>query len=363
MKKYLFFIAAALITASAGAKAPQTPPVRNVILMIGDGMGLAQVHLGMSGTKEPMAITRAQYIGLITTHSANNSVTDSAAGGTALACGVKTDNGTVGMDPQGNTVTNLTERARDKGLATAIVATKDITDATPATFTVHSKKRHLEDEIAYAQATSGFDVFIGGGRANFEKRADGINLSDSLRARGYRVVYTIDALDSVAKTNGKIFAMLADKHQPKAPSRANMLPRATADVLEMFRKSSPKGFFAMIEGSQIDSGGHSKDAEVMYNEVIDFDAAVRVAFDFADRNPGTLVVVTADHETGGLTFPSKSEDFLLSDQGLKLNFSVGGHTGIMVPVYAYGTGASAFSTFMDNTDIPKKIAALLNLKW
>jgi alkaline phosphatase len=305
---------------------------------------------------------RAQHIGLVTTYSANNRVTDSAASGTALACGVKTNNGRVGVDPEGNILINITERAREKGMATGIVVTKDITDATPAAFSVHVKSRKLPAQIAMEQMRSGIEILVGGGLNNFEKREDKANLSDSLRARGYKVVYSLDEL--LAVDQEKVAGLLAPVHMKKAhEGRGDFLSQATEHVLELLKKSSNEGFFAMIEGSQIDGAGHANDAKGVLAEVLDFNKAIEAAYAFADRNPGTLVIVTADHETGGLTLPSGNEDFLLSDQGLKIIFSTGGHTAAMVPIYAYGAGSDVFSTIMDNTDVPKKLAALLGVKW
>ncbi len=359
----VFFAVGAFAGTPYGAQAakPAQAEVKNVIFMIGDGMGLTQMQLAMMNSQEPLAMERAQYIGLAKTFSANNRVTDSAAAGTALSTGTKTNNGFVGVDPQKNGLKNLIERSRESGLATGVVVTKDITDATPAAFLAHQPSRKLAEDIALDVVASDVDLFIGGGRKNMEKRQDGVNLSDQLRAKGYTVAYTIEQVQAV--NNGKLAAMLADGHLPTmVKGRGDFLPLATAQALKILTADSKKGFFMMVEGSQIDSGGHANDAVFVQTEALDFDNAVRVAFDFADRNPGTLVVVTADHETGGLTLPSGNSDFLLADQGVKPTFGTGGHSAVMVPVYAYGTGAANFTGVMDNTDLPKKIAALLGLK-
>lgn len=214
------------------------------------------------------------------------------------------------------------------------------------------------DEIAADIVASGVDVFIGGGRNYFEKREDGRNLSDSLRDKGYAVAYSLDEVK--ATRQGKVAGMVIDT---KLPSILNgrdtsYLASATSEALRLLDNNT-KGLFLMVEGSYIDSGGHANNADYVISETLDFDRSVRVAFDFADRNPGTLVIVTADHETGGLTIPSGNEDFLLSDKGIKFLFSTGAHTGVRVPVFAYGTGAQNFSTVMDNTDLPGKIEELM----
>ena len=348
-----------LVFFQSGASAQETP-VKNIIFMIGDGMGLTQTYSAMLRSERPLAFERAQYIGLSKTYSANNRVTDSAASGTAMATGHKTYNGAIGVDTDKKPVENIAERARKKGLATGIVVTKDITDATPAAFMSHQPSRKMAEEIASYIASSVVDLFIGGGRNRFEQRKDGIDLTDRLRKQGYEIAYTLDEVKNV--NSGKLAGLLAPGHMKKmTEGRGDYLPEATAQALSILKNNSPKGFFLMVEGSQIDSGGHANDAEVVISETLDFDKAIAVAFDFADRNPGTLVVVTADHETGGLTIPSNKSDFTLGESGIQHLFSTKGHTGVMVPVYAYGAGARNFSTIMENTDLPKKMAALLGL--
>ena len=147
-----------------------------------------------------------------------------------------------------------------------------------------------------------------------------------------------------------------------------MLPRATDQALRLLSANGDKGFFVMIEGSHIDNGGHDNNAETVLSEIRDFDAAVKIALDFADRTPGTLVIITGDHETGGMTLPSDENKFDMGklQPGDKnratVQFSTKGHTACLIPVYAYGAGAARFSGFMDNTDIPKRIAEALHLK-
>ncbi|MDR0907148.1 MAG: alkaline phosphatase [Rikenellaceae bacterium] len=345
--------------ATAKKKKDATPEVKNVILMIGDGMGLAQV----AGTiinqgYEPLNIERAQFIGLSKTYSANNRVTDSAAGGTALSTGVKTYNGAIGVDAEGQPVETILEKAEAAGLATGLVATYSVTNATPAAFVAHVTSRKMEERIAEFYLTAGVDVFLGGGKQFFTQREDGRDLTAELRARGYTMVDNL--ADILAFEGEQLGALLSDNAMPKmVDGRGDYLPQATAKALEILKNNSPKGFFVMVEGSQIDRGGHSNDASVVFTETVDFDRAVGVAMDFADRNPGTLVVVTADHETGGLSIPSGKPDFSLPDQGVKYEFGTGGHTAIFVPIYAYGTGASHFSRIMENTAIPRTLEQLL----
>jgi alkaline phosphatase len=357
----IFFPFAALIFAGLLVQCKTRPaetadtPVKNVILLIGDGMGLAQTTAAMiAGQDAPLAIERAPVIGLQTTRSADRRVTDSAAAGTALATGTKTTNGMIGVAPDSAALTSVLEKAAGKGLSTGLVATYRITHATPASFIAHDPDRNAEENIAADFLDTDITLLIGGGRNRFEQRRDGRNLSDELKARGYRVVYTEQELQGI--TSGKLAALLADSHLPDILGGRNprYLTDATDKALEILSQND-RGFFVMIEGSMIDEGGHDNSIDKIVAETADFDRAVGRAFDFADAHPGTLVVVTADHETGGLTLPADD------GAGVAYRFSQGNHTATLIPVYAYGTGAERFAGFMDNTDIPKRIIELLDL--
>lgn len=339
---------------NAVAETAETP-VKNVILLIGDGMGLVQLSDAVLTSDAPIAIERAQVVGMQTTVSASHKVTDSAASGTAMATGTKTYNGAIGVDTDTVALTSILERAADKGLSTGLVATYRITHATPAAFIAHEADRDNEQAIAADFLDTDITFFVGGGRLMFEQREDGLDLSDSLRAKGYQVVHTQDELGAL--TSGRVAGLLADSHLPAMfeGRDPNYLAGITDKALEILSQNEA-GFFAMIEGSMIDGGGHANSIEMIRSETLDFDRAVARAFDFADSHPGTLVVVTADHETGGLTLPQGG-----SRDSLAYEFSTGGHTATLVPIYAYGAGAGRFAGFMDNTDIAKRIAELLNL--
>lgn len=361
MKKLIIGIAAlAFASCNTGTDsrqcpdAAQQPQVRNVIYMIGDGMGLTQVSATMLSQPQPLPLERAQYVGLQKSQSASDKVTDSAASGTALSTGTKTNNGMIGVDPDKQPLQSVRALAEEAGMSTGVIATYSITDATPAAFVAHNESRVNQEAIAEDFLKTDIDLFIGGGRDYFNKRADGKNLCKELETKGYRVASSIDEIKTIEK--GKVAGLLSEKHMPSMiDGRGDILPTATAQALTILSNNHPEGFFLMVEGSQIDGGGHANDAEKVITETVDFNAAVKVAFDYADSHPGTLVVVTADHETGGLTLPAEGN-------GFKTEFSTGGHTGMLIPVYAYGAGAENFSGIMDNTDIPKKIAKLLGLK-
>lgn len=362
MKRTLLLWAVALLFGNGAAfaqqTAPQTDEVRNVILMIGDGMGLGQVAAYMIENRyQPVSFDRAPYTALCKTYSANNRVTDSAASATAMATGHKTNNSFVGMLPDGTPVTNLTELARDKGLATGIVVTSHLMDATPSGFAVHVPNRHMGREIAEQYLGTNFDLLAGGGRSYFLPREnDDRDLLAQLQQQGY--TYAATPEEFYAADRLPIIGLFADKYMDAAPQRGDYLLRATAHTLELLDRQN-KGFFAMIEGSQIDGACHGNNPETMLAEMKDFDDAVNCAFDFADTHPGTLVVVVADHETGGLTILSNKKDFTASESGIEYKYSTTSHSGTPVVLYAYGAGASNFSGMMENTEIFRRIKALL----
>lgn len=327
------------------------PKVKNIILMIGDGMGVPQVYAAITANGGKSNFQRFPVSGFSITWSSDNYVTDSAAGGTALACGKKTKNGTIGMDSEGNAITSILELADENGYNTGLVATCSMTHATPASFIAHQPSRKMDEAIAADYLNTDIDVVIGGGRQFFSAREDKRNLLADFRKKGYEVVFTLDSVNTKAK---KVVCLTADNHPPKyAEGRGNMLPDATQKAISILSQGK-KGFFLMVEGSQIDWGGHANDVEYVLDEALDFDRAVAQALDFAARDGNTLVIVTADHETGGLTLPAGN----LENGTLEARFSTDDHTGCMVPVFAYGPGAIYFSGIFQNTAVFDKMRML-----
>ena len=344
---------------------PTEPKVKNVIYLIGDGMGIAHITATqVAQDYEPLNMERAEAVGLCKTYSANNRITDSAAAGTALATGYKTNNGMIGMTPDKQPHPSIREKAEKSGMATGVVATYPVTNATPAAFVAHVESRHNEDEIATYYLSNELDVFMGGGSKRFDQRADSLNLLDELRGKGYIVAQDLAELEGV--TEGKVAFLPTEDSMPAyLNGRGDYLPEATAKALEILTnnaKGKKKGFFLMVEGSQIDGKAHGNDLEGMVAELKDFDNAVKVAFDYADQHPETLVVVTADHETGGLTIVNGNRKFDLHDHQVDYIWTTHGHSGGMVPVFAYGYGAEHFSGVFENTDLPKIISRLLGLE-
>lgn len=362
MRRLLFLLCASALP--FGAVQAQTNPlggeVKNLIYMIGDGMGLAQVSLLMiERGYEPVSFDRAQNIALISTYSANNRVTDSAAAGTALAAGHKTDNGMLGQTPDGTPVESMIALAARDGRPTGEVVTSSLQHATPAAFYAHVADRDDDGHITEWLVRSGVDVLFGGGAGRISD-----DQLAAFRSEGYRIVKNLEETRDIV--SGKVLGLFARKHLPSAlKGRGDYLPRATEKALEILganAQESGQGFLLMVEGSQIDWAGHANDAELLLAEMSDFDRAVGVAMDFADTHPGTLVVVTADHETGGLSIPSNDEDFHLSDSGVSYEFSTGGHSGTLVPVYLYGTGAGRINGILDNAELSKRLMQLLGLE-
>lgn len=326
---------------------------KNVIYLIGDGMGIAQVYAGMTANQGKLYMSTMKNIGFQTTYSGDNFITDSGAAGTALATGVKTYNGAIGVDMDTVSVQNIREVFEANGMATGVVSTSSITHATPASFVAHQPKRSMYEAIAADFLKTDIDVFIGGGYNHFTKREDGEDLTIDLKNKGYQIATTLDEAGKVKK--GKLAGLLAPEHiQQQRTGREDMLKEATDIALEIL-DNDKDGFFLMIEGSQIDWGGHQNDTEYIITEVLDFDRAVGEALKFAAKDKETLVVVTADHETGGMTINGGD----LKTGKVVGAYTWGNHTAVITPVFAFGPGADQFRGFYDNTDIPKKIKQLL----
>ncbi|MGQ8336409.1 alkaline phosphatase [Sunxiuqinia sp. A32] len=324
---------------------------KNIILMIGDGMGTSQIYAGLTANHGNLFLSNFKNVGFSKTYSSDNYITDSAAGGTALSAGIKTYNGAIGVNPDTLDVKTILELAEENNKSTGLVSTSAITHATPASFIAHQPSRNMYEAIAADFLQTDIDLFIGGGYKHFTQRKDGKDLTVELKKKGYQVLQDIDEIAKVK--SGKLAGLTADEHNPRYDERGDMLPVATETAINLLSKNN-KGFFLMVEGSQIDWGGHQNDAIYIVEEMLDFDQSIGKALEFAAKDGNTLIVVTADHETGGLSVSGGN----LSTGDFKGGFTTGGHTGIMVPVFAYGPGAENFTGIMENTDIPKKMMEL-----
>lgn len=359
--KNIFFVLL-LVAAGLFATACQTEEnvqtkktPKNIILLIGDGMGVSEVYAGLTANGGTLNLEKCTHYGFSKTHSSSHYVTDSGAGGTAISAGVKTYNGALGVGPDSLPVKTILEYAEDKGLSTGLVSTSSITHATPASFISHQKSRYFYEAIAADFLKTDVDVIIGGGRHNFMKRADSVNLIDQLIKNGYSVKYNMVDINNTS--SGKLFGLTADMHNPRySEGRGNFLPEATETAARLL-SANENGFFLMIEGSMIDWGGHGNDIKYIIEEMLDFDRAIGEALKFAEADGETLIVITADHETGGLGI--NNGDFATGE--VTPGFTTKGHTGVMVPVFAYGPGAEEFAGIHENTDLFDKMMRLLKL--
>ena len=338
---------------------------KNVILLISDGTGLSQISSAFFYKESTPNYTRFKNIGLIKTSSSKEDITDSAAGATAFACGVKTYNGAIGVDDNETPVKNIVEIVSTKGIKTGVIATCAITHATPASFYAHVKSRGMEEEIALDLVGSKIDFFAAGGIDFFNKRKDGQDLINTLKNKQFSINTNALANFSEIQSNEKVGFLLAGKELPRIEDgRGDFLSKATELGVQYLNKDN-SGFFLMSEGSQIDWGGHGNDASYLISELIDFDDAIGKALDFAEKDGNTLVIVTSDHETGGFTLAAKkkkredgSEYSDYSEIGP--TFSTGGHSATLIPVFAYGPGSENFIGVYENNEIFEKILKVTN---
>jgi alkaline phosphatase len=328
---------------------------KNIILLIGDGTGLAQWYSAYTANHGRLNIFQLTDIGFSITTSSDSYITDSAAGATAMATGKKTNNRFVGVDSAGKVLTTIAEKCKQHHFNVGIISNGDITDATPASFYAHRNERSMSEAIAMDFVSSDFDVLIGGGEKWFKARKDNRDLLNELSKKNYS---TRTSFQSLNEMKDKRFVILEDAAVvSKMKGREDFLSRSLLKTTAVF-SSQPRPFFIMEEGAQIDWGGHDNNMEYVVREALDFDLAVGEAMKFVDQNKETLLVITADHETGGLTLLNGdlSQGFVFG------KFSTNDHTGITVPVFAYGPGADQFRGVYQNTEIYTKLVKLLGVE-
>jgi len=328
--------------------------LKHVILLIGDGMGLAQIHAGWIANHGNLNITMMRNSGFSQTAAVNSGNTDSAAGATAMAVGEKTNNRYIGMGPDDRNRINMADTLAILGVKTGIISSGDITDATPAAFYAHQLDRSFNQAIAKDFLSSHVDILIGSNERSFLANAD-TTLMSAIKAKGYHWSSTLT--DFKQQKKGKQLVLLPDSAtRPVKDGRDDMLLQSLNKTIELL-SSNKNGFFIMAEGAQIDYGGHANDLKYMVTELHDFDKTVAEALRFADRDGQTLVLVTADHETGGLTLLEAAA----SEGRIQGEFSTNDHTNIMVPVYAYGPWAEEFRGTYQNTEIFHKILKVFSI--
>lgn len=391
-------VTASCATLSTPAVA-QEPPTR-VILIIGDGAG-ASYWTAAAFAADNLAVEQFPVMGLVDTRASDSKITDSAAAATAYSAGVSTYNGAIGVDPDSNSVTTIIEVAQSRGMATGLVATSSITHATPAAFAAHVPNRDLEFEIARQMAAADVDVILGGGRKWFDpaRRPDSLDLLSDIADRYAYVESAAELGDVETSEVRKLFGLFAVEHMPAARTRLPTLPVMTQAALEVL-DHDPDGFFLMVEGSQPDWRGHDHESlGAIVAEMLDLDRAIGVALEYQIRHPETLIVVTADHETGGLAIQQAGSRRLLTraaaaadstvaqlveasavadpelaaladsarwymarlsrsmksqarhmgdSSALVARYTTGNHTAQMVPLFASGPGAERFGGIKDN---------------
>ncbi len=331
---------------------------KNIILLIGDGMGVAQVsaHMYWQGVGTTV-FEKFPVIGFHKSYSCDDLVTDSAAGATAFSCGKKTTNGAIGVIPPDNEpCTTILEDLDQKGFATGMVVACTATHATPASFIAHRELRAFTEEIALDYLKTNIDCFIGGGEALFNERPDQLNLEDSLRRRGYVLRRGTTFRNLPLDGSAPFIQFTHEREPPTASGGRDYMPEATRIACNYLQKRSKEGFFLMVEGSQIDWAGHANDRNWLRAEMKDFDKTVTKALEFAASNGETLVIVTGDHECGGLALVKNA-----NRKQFDASFSTHLHSGTMVPVYAYGPQQQLFSGVYENTSIYFKIRRALGL--
>ncbi len=306
---------------------------KNVILMIGDGNGLAQISAAALANGGSLSLTQLKNIGFLKTQSGDDFTTDSAGAATAMATGEKVRNRAIGVDIKGEAIPNLMEELHSKGFSTTIITTDEITGATPASFYAHQKDRSMTTPILKDLGKSNLDIFIASrsGEKYNEEELLGFNMMESLE-------------DLQKNKNKKIGFHFINDTIP-AP-----LNTAVKTVLKNLNRSN-KPFFLMVEGAKIDSYGHANKIDGVIKEGIAFDKAVAESLKFADTNKNTLVIITADHETGGLTLPQGN----VENRTIEGDFTTDDHTGVFVPIFSYGPKSNLFQGFYDNTQVYHKI--------
>lgn len=414
LRRFALAVSFALIPLTAQAQQP-----KSAILYIGDGMGIAQITAARifkgNARDGQLTLDTLEHVALVRTYAADRMVTDSGASGTAMATGVKTNILMIGQDPDGNNLESILKKAKKAGKSVGLVSTTSITHATPASFFGNVPNRTREDVLAEQLVEYGeVDVVMGGGRQVFFKkgnpdpesggksrRRDDRDLVAEAKAAGYRMIYGQEEFDALrnevkgGKDTGKILALFSPGMMSYEAHRANdkfgepSIKEMTEVAIQILNKN-PEGFFLMVEGGRIDHGSHANNAHLMATDLLAFDDAVLVGVEASRRSNDILIVVTADHETGGLSingYPpleisgtdlfsegpgGTASDILTYATGpgnnrekmegvdkaspdyLQPSLAPGGsaaHSGVDVPAYATGPGAEAIHGTMNNTDI------------
>ena len=326
---------------------------KSIIFIIADGTGVGQYTLSYYANGE-FAPARFDHVGLVATHPNDGEcttsckrVTDSAASGTALSAGQKTYNGAIAVDNDKNPVKTMLEWAKEKGMSTGLVATSSVTHATPASFAAHVDYRKKEHEIAQQYATADVDVILGGGKKFWPD-----SLITFYKSQGAQFIEDINA---PLEDDKRLLGLFADKGLSKVyEGTREVSTTQMAEVALSKLDKNENGFFVMIEESQVDWGGHANNGTYIKGEMESLNELVNYILDYQEKNPDVLVVLTADHECGGVSVhDSEGGD-------LEIRFTSDYHSANFVPIFATGPGASVFDAFIDNTEIGKQLIKYIN---
>jgi alkaline phosphatase len=318
-------------------------PVKQVFLLIGDGNGLAQISAGLFANGGQLSLTNMRNMGLVKTQAADDFTTDSAAGATAMATGQKSNNRALGLNAAGDSVVNLPYLLRQKGFRTGLITNDELTGATPAAFYAHHGERDDANKIAAYLPKSSLDLVIGGGKRHF------LSLSEAMAQAGFAQVDQLEEISRSPAARVSYFPTVGAMPSMEA-GRGNFLSQSTEQAISFLGKGKSP-FFLMVEAAKIDSGGHANSSSTIVTEVLDFDQLIGTLLRYADTHPGTLVLVTADHETGGVSLPQGNVD----RREVELGFHSDDHTGILIPIFAYGAQSGEFRGVYSNTEIFTRI--------
>ena len=323
-------------------------------------MGLSQISGTMYASRKGLQMERFKTIGLQKTSCKDDLVTDSAASAAAMARGVKVNKNTFGTDDKAIAPPSILEQMKNQGWAVGMVVTSSVTHATPAAFVTYQHQRSMYEEIATDYLNIDVDFLIGGGKEYFDRRSiDDRNLIEELKNKDVIIKSYLDGeITDINISSQKRFVYFTADSEPLSHSagRSYFQP-ACERALTFLGRRSEKGFFMMIEGSQIDWGGHANVDEMVIDETAEFDQVVGKMLDFAEKDGQTLLVVTADHETGGFSIVGENKK-----GEPEISFISKDHTATMIPVFAYGPGSELFAGIYENTEIHQKMIQALKLK-
>ncbi|MBT8231078.1 MAG: alkaline phosphatase [Saprospiraceae bacterium] len=323
---------------------------KNIILLIGDGMGIGQISAGTYRNNNTSNLEKFSVVGMHKPSCYDKLITDSAAAATAFACGEKTYYQAIAVDKDTMPIQTILEEAETKNMATGLVATSTIVHATPASFIAHNKNRRNYEEIALDFLNTDIEYFVGGGNKFFARRTtDTRNLVQELTNKGYvmgNYLNDFGTFKNKIPEKGKVGYLTADDSPLPVLSGRDYLSDASITGLDFLKRQNENGFFIMIEGSQIDWGGHANNAEYIISEFLDFNEVLGNVLEWAEKDGETLVIVTADHETGGFTIEQESRM-----DSLVTSFTSKNHSGDFIPVFAHGPKASLFTGLYENTEI------------